>query len=60
LKKHGIEGDADDFIERHKEPEHHKNLDTFYDQMGALKKAGFVDVDCFYKFGIFTMYGVRK
>ncbi len=34
--------------------------DTLDSQLEALRSAGFKDVDCYYKFGIFTMYGGRK
>lgn len=34
--------------------------DTLADQIDALKKSGFVEVDCFYKFGTFTAFGGRK
>jgi len=34
--------------------------DTLEAQMDALKKIGFKDVDCYYKYGIFTIYGGRK
>ena len=42
------------------EKEHYSKLDTLADQLNALKEAGFKDVDCFYKHGIFVMYGGRK
>ena len=34
--------------------------DTLESQLAALKKAGFGEVDCFLKFGIFTAFGGRK
>jgi tRNA (cmo5U34)-methyltransferase len=34
--------------------------DTLADQMDALKRSGFKEVDCFYKFGTFTAFGGRK
>ena len=53
-------GDNEDFIRSHKEKEHHSKLDTLTDQLNALRDTGFNDVDCFYKYGIFAMYGGRK
>ncbi len=34
--------------------------DTLDDQIRALKAAGFSDVDCYYKYGIFAVYGGVK
>jgi tRNA (cmo5U34)-methyltransferase len=34
--------------------------DTLADQLEALKSAGFKEVDCFYKFGTFAVFGGRK
>jgi len=34
--------------------------DTLESQLSALKDGGFRDVDCFYKHGIFAVYGGRK
>ncbi|MBT4510860.1 MAG: class I SAM-dependent methyltransferase [Chloroflexi bacterium] len=39
---------------------HYCNIDTLESQMNALKDAGFQDVDCFYKRGMFAMYGGKK
>ncbi len=56
----GIAGDLyDDIIRRYKDNKDNKP-DTLGDQLGALKKIGFKDVDCFYKYGVFTMYGGKK
>jgi tRNA (cmo5U34)-methyltransferase len=56
----GIEGAYyDDIIRRYKENKDNKP-DTLEDQLNALKATGFNEVDCFYKYGIFTMYGGRK
>lgn len=56
----GIEGNHyDDIIQRYKNNKDNKpdNLD---DQLNALKSVGFRDIDCFYKYGIFAMYGGKK
>ena len=59
-KAAGIEGNYfDDIIRRYKDNKDNKP-DTLDDQLNALKVIGFRDVDCFYKYGIFVMYGGRK
>ena len=56
----GIEGNSyDDIIQRYKDNRDNKP-DTLDKQLKALKSIGFKDVDCYYKYGIFTMYGGRK
>jgi len=56
----GIEGNHyDDIIRRYKDNTDNKP-DTLASQLQALQTIGFKDVDCFYKYGIFTMYGGRK
>jgi tRNA (cmo5U34)-methyltransferase len=56
----GIEGShRDDVIVRYKD--NNENMpDTLAAQLNALQTIGFEDVDCFYKYGIFTMYGGKK
>jgi len=34
--------------------------DTLEDQLNALREIGFIEADCYYKYGIFAMYGGRK
>lgn len=56
----GIEDNSyDDIIQRYKDNRDNKP-DTLDEQLNALKSVGFKDVDCYYKYGIFTMYGGRK
>jgi tRNA (cmo5U34)-methyltransferase len=56
----GIEGrQYGDIIERYKDNTDNKP-DTLAAQLRALQTMGFKDVDCFYKYGIFTMYGGKK
>ena len=56
----GIPGEgSSDIIERYKDNADNKP-DTLDDQLNALKEIGFRDVDCFYKYGIFTVYGGGK
>jgi tRNA (cmo5U34)-methyltransferase len=55
-----IEGSHyDDIIKRYKDNADNKP-DTLASQLNALQTIGFKNVDCFYKYGIFTMYGGRK
>jgi tRNA (cmo5U34)-methyltransferase len=49
----------DDIVIRYKDNKDNKP-DTLEDQLNALKANGFKDVDCFYKYGVFTMYGGKK
>ncbi len=49
----------DRIIRSYKDAEENKP-DTLKDQMNALEQIGFKDVDCYYKNGIFTMFGGRK
>lgn len=55
-----LEGDYGDAISTYKEEKHYITLDTLTEQLDSLKEIGFRDVDCFYKHGIFAMYGGRK
>jgi tRNA (cmo5U34)-methyltransferase len=56
----GIKGnDYDDIIQRYKDNTDNKP-DTLDEQLNALKSIGFKDVDCYYKYGIFTMFGGKK
>jgi len=56
----GIAGnDNDDIIQRYKDNTDNKP-DTLDEQLSALTSVGFKDVDCYYKYGIFTMYGGKK
>jgi tRNA (cmo5U34)-methyltransferase len=49
----------EDIIRRYKDNTDNKP-DTLGAQLQALQTIGFKNVDCFYKYGIFTMYGGRK
>jgi tRNA (cmo5U34)-methyltransferase len=56
----GVEdNNYDDIIGRYKDNTDNKP-DTLDAQIKALQTIGFKDVDCFYKYGIFTMYGGKK
>jgi tRNA (cmo5U34)-methyltransferase len=57
---HGIEGtQGDDIMRRYKDNTDNKP-DTLDEQLNALKEAGFKEVDCYYKYGIFTIFGGKK
>jgi tRNA (cmo5U34)-methyltransferase len=53
------EEDSTDIIKRYKSLEENKP-DLLDDQLKGLIAAGFRNVDCFYKYGIFTLYGGMK
>ncbi|MEW6600495.1 MAG: methyltransferase domain-containing protein [Nitrospirota bacterium] len=56
----GLERDLfDDITMRYKALEENKP-DMLDVQLKALKDAGFMEVDCYYKYGIFTVFGGRK
>jgi tRNA (cmo5U34)-methyltransferase len=56
----GIEGNYyDGIIRRYKDNTDNKP-DTLDNQLNALKSIGFKNVDCFYKYGIFAIYGGKK
>ncbi len=46
-------------IARYRDLEENKP-DTLESQLSALRDIGFRSVDCFYKYGIFTVYGGKK
>jgi tRNA (cmo5U34)-methyltransferase len=50
----------EDVIMRYKSPASMNTPDTLEAQLEALKEAGFKDVDCYYKNGIFAVFGGRK
>lgn len=52
--------DYDAIIKMHAEEGHFRKIDTLSDQLDMLQNVGFRDVDCFYKYGLFAMYGGRK
>ncbi len=55
-----IKDDYEGSIRSYKEEAHYSKLDTLTEQLNALNEIGFKDVDCFYKYGIFAMYGGKK
>jgi len=56
----GLERDLfDDITKRYKALEENKP-DTLEEQLKLLKETGFREVDCYYKYGIFAVYGGKK
>ena len=55
-----VETDFEKMYEKYTETEHYARVDTMESQMNALKDVGFRDVDCFYKHGLFAMFGGKK
>ncbi|MBA4371427.1 MAG: SAM-dependent methyltransferase [Thermodesulfovibrio sp.] len=61
MEKAGITDETPtEVIKRYQDPASMNRPDTLNDQLDALKKAGFRDVDCYVKDGIFTVFGGRK
>ncbi len=54
------EKDYTHVIDKYKRSGHYETVDTLDAQLDALKDAGFKDIDCYYKHGIFVMYGCEK
>lgn len=50
----------EDIIKRYKDPSSTNKPDTLESQLEALRKAGLADVDCYYKHGIFAVFGGKK
>ncbi len=56
----GIDRDLfKDIIRRYKKADENRP-DTLEEQLNALSETGFREVDCFYKYGIFSVYGGKK
>lgn len=53
------DGRLGDIVARYKEREENKP-DTLRNQIDALERIGFRDTDCYYKDGLFTVFGGRK
>ena len=56
----GLKDDYEFTIKKYMEENHHNTISTLADQLNALSDIGFGDVDCYYKHGIFAVYGGRK
>lgn len=49
-----------DIVARYESPPSMNRPDTLEDQLAALRSAGYLDVDCFYKNGMFAVFGGKK
>ena len=50
----------EDLIRRYKDPSSMNKPDKLGNQLKALEEAGFLDVDCYFKNGIFAVFGGKK
>ena len=50
----------EDLIRRYKDPSSMNKPDTLANQLKAMESAGFVDVDCYFKNGVFAVFGGKK
>jgi tRNA (cmo5U34)-methyltransferase len=61
MNQHNIKDETpEDLIKRYKDPSSANKPDTLRNQLAALDEAGFIDVDCYFKNGIFTVFGGKK
>jgi len=61
MNRHNIKDETpEDLIKRYKDPSSMNKPDTLRNQLAALDEAGFIDVDCYFKNGIFTVFGGKK
>lgn len=50
----------EDLISRYKDPSSLNRPDTLEDQLSALRQAGFSEADCYFKNGIFVVFGGKR
>jgi tRNA (cmo5U34)-methyltransferase len=55
----GVDDPVEGIIQRYKDLEENKP-DTLDSQLGMLRTAGFKEIDCYYKYGIFTIFGGKR
>ena len=61
MNHHNIKDQVpEDLIRRYKDPSSMNKPDTLGNQLKALEEAGFSDVDCYFKNGIFAVVGGKK
>ena len=56
----GFEEIFEDTVNTYKKDDHYSKVDPLESQMASLAEAGFKEVDCYHKQGMFAMYGGRK
>ncbi|MBU0570517.1 MAG: methyltransferase domain-containing protein [Candidatus Omnitrophica bacterium] len=54
-----LKNNYEDIVQQYKDSTDNKP-DTLTAQLSALESVGFKEVDCFYKYGIFTIFGGKK
>jgi tRNA (cmo5U34)-methyltransferase len=61
MNRYNVTDEApEDLIKRYKDPSSMNKPDTLGNQLKALEEAGFLDVDCYFKSGIFVVFGGKK
>jgi tRNA (cmo5U34)-methyltransferase len=61
MKQYNVTDEVpEDPIRRYQDPSSMNQPDTLGNQLKALESAGFVDVDCYFKNGIFVVFGGKK
>jgi len=63
VEKQALLNSVQDFLDRVKTysaKDHYAKLSTLSQQLHILKRAGFSEVDVFYQYGVFSMYGGKK
>jgi tRNA (cmo5U34)-methyltransferase len=61
MDRAGIEDETPgDVIRRYQDPSSTNKPDTLEEQLASLKDSGYKNVDCFYKNGIFAIFGGQK
>ncbi len=61
MDREGVSDETpEDVLSRYLDPESMNRPDTLGEQLAALKEAGFRDVDCYCKGGIFAVFGGKK
>jgi tRNA (cmo5U34)-methyltransferase len=61
MNRHHIKDEEpEDLIRRYKDPASTNKPDTLGNQLKALEAAGFLDVDCYFKNGVFAVFGGKK
>jgi tRNA (cmo5U34)-methyltransferase len=61
MNRYNIQDEVpEDMIRRYKDPSSMNKPDTIVNQLRALESVGFVDVDCYFKNGIFVVFGGVK
>jgi tRNA (cmo5U34)-methyltransferase len=61
MGRHNVTDEVpEDLIKRYKDPSSMNKPDTLGNQLKSLAEAGFLDVDCYFKNGIFAVFGGKK